>query len=150
MAAALPDPKLDRRGLFRVAGGAAALGGVAWAGKVLAAGGLRCGCAARPVPGGTDGWIACRPTPAIAPFHPDVLAPGPFTTYIFGFRNVTGMNDTQRLAQKNKAQHSAPLFWVDPVRRNTTTSGSRSRTSASRCGPISSMRTRCTGTASAT
>ena len=30
------------------------------------------------------------PTPAIPPFHPDVLAPAPFTTYIFGFRNLTG------------------------------------------------------------
>jgi FtsP/CotA-like multicopper oxidase with cupredoxin domain len=52
------------------------------------------------------------PTPAIAPFHPDVLAPAPFTTYIFGFRNLTGLTADQRHAQKNKAQHSAPLFWV--------------------------------------
>jgi len=45
--------------------------------------------------------------------HPDDLAPAPFTTYIFGFRNVTGLNSTQIANQKNKAQHSAPLFWAD-------------------------------------
>jgi FtsP/CotA-like multicopper oxidase with cupredoxin domain len=71
--------------------------------------------------GGTDGWIYLPPTPAIGVFHPDNLAPSPFTTYIFGFRNITGLTDTQRSNQKNKAQHSAPLFWVkeynpaDPV-----------------------------------
>jgi len=114
MAAALPDPKLDRRGLFRAAGGAAALGGMVWAGKWLspeAADGA--GLPPDLFLGGTDGWIALPSTPAIPPYHPDVLAPAPFTTYIFGFRNVTGMTDTQRLNQKNKAQHSAPLFWVD-------------------------------------
>jgi FtsP/CotA-like multicopper oxidase with cupredoxin domain len=62
---------------------------------------------------GTDGWMYLPPTPAIAPYHPDTLAPAPFTTYIFGFRNVTGLNATQVNAQKMKAQHMAPLFWVD-------------------------------------
>ena len=61
-----------------------------------------------------------------------LLRPGPFTTYIFGFRNVTG-HDRRRSGrdQKNKAQHSAPLFWVnqyDPASR--TTSPSSSPTSA--------------------
>ena len=62
--------------------------------------------------GGTDGWIYLPPSPAIGFFHPDNLAPSPQTTYIFGFRNITGLDDTQRAAQKNHAQHSAPLFWV--------------------------------------
>ncbi|RME49384.1 MAG: copper oxidase [Chloroflexi bacterium] len=62
---------------------------------------------------GTDGWIYLPPTPAIPPFHPDDLAPPPFTTYIFGFRDVTGLTDAQIQAQEMKAQHSAPLFWVD-------------------------------------
>ncbi|WP_457206985.1 multicopper oxidase domain-containing protein [Nocardioides sp. P5_C9_2] len=107
---------MGRRGLFRVVGGTAALAGIAWAGGWLTpedADGV-------PGPpdlylGGTDGWMSLPVSPAsnIAPFHPDVLAPAPFTTYIFGFRNVTGLTDTQRAAQKNKAQHSAPLFWVD-------------------------------------
>ncbi|MEZ4866168.1 MAG: multicopper oxidase domain-containing protein [Caldilineaceae bacterium] len=63
--------------------------------------------------GGTDGWIYLPPKPAIPPFHPDVLAPSPLTTYIFGFRNVTGLGDAQRANQKNKAQHNAPLFWIN-------------------------------------
>ena len=46
--------------------------------------------------------------------HPDDLAPGSeFQTYIFGFRNVTTLTDAQRAAQKNHAQHNAPMFWLD-------------------------------------
>lgn len=62
---------------------------------------------------GTDGWIALPVNAATTTiFHPDTLAPTPFTTYIFGFRNVTGLDETQIQNQKNKAQHSAPLFWT--------------------------------------
>ncbi|HYD39670.1 MAG TPA: multicopper oxidase domain-containing protein [Anaeromyxobacter sp.] len=61
---------------------------------------------------GTDGWMWLPETPAVGHFHPDVLAPPPFTTYIFGFRNVTGLTPAQRAAQKLKAQHSAPIWWV--------------------------------------
>ena len=64
----------------------------------------------------TDGWIYLPPTPAIPPYHPDPLgqdATGkPLNTYIFGFRDVTGLDPTQVAAQKMKAQHIAPLFWV--------------------------------------
>ena len=35
------------------------------------------------------------------------------STYIFGFRNVTGLTEAQAFAQKNKAQHSAPMFWTN-------------------------------------
>lgn len=70
---------------------------------------------------GTDGWISLPRTPAIGHFHPDDYAPqlvdgdpsSRATTYIFGFRNVTGLNEADRIAQKNRAQHSAPLLWVD-------------------------------------
>jgi FtsP/CotA-like multicopper oxidase with cupredoxin domain len=62
--------------------------------------------------GGTDGWISLPPSPAISYFHPDSLAPAPFTTYVFGFRNVTGLDSTQMAQQKLRAQHNAPLFWV--------------------------------------
>lgn len=67
---------------------------------------------------GTDGWISLPESPsltspALGVVHPDPLAPAGLTTYIFGFRNVTGLSDTQRADQKNKAQHSAPMFWVD-------------------------------------
>jgi FtsP/CotA-like multicopper oxidase with cupredoxin domain len=69
---------------------------------------------------GTDGWLWLPPTPAIGSYHPDAYgadhpAPDgtPFTTYIFGFRNVTQLNSSQMINQKNKAQHNAPFFWVD-------------------------------------
>ena len=62
--------------------------------------------------GGTDGWISLPHGPPIGYFHPDVLAPSPFTTYIFGFRNLTHVPAVRQLDQKNRAQHSAPLFWV--------------------------------------
>ncbi|HNK63803.1 MAG TPA: multicopper oxidase domain-containing protein [Anaerolineales bacterium] len=62
----------------------------------------------------TDGWIHLPPSPIYPPFHPDDLSPDPmFTTYIFGFRDVTGQTDAQILNQKMKAQHSAPLFWLN-------------------------------------
>jgi hypothetical protein len=34
--------------------------------------------------GGTDGWISLPRSPALGVFHPDNLAPAPFSTYIFG------------------------------------------------------------------
>jgi hypothetical protein len=69
---------------------------------------------------GTDGWMYLPPA-CIPPFFPDNLAPVPFNTYIFGFRNVTNFADTpggltaqEKIQnQKMKAQHNAPFFWVD-------------------------------------
>ena len=62
---------------------------------------------------GTDGWISMPPSPPIGFYFPDDLAPENFNTSIFGFRNITGLDATQISDQKMKAQHSAPLFWVD-------------------------------------
>lgn len=69
---------------------------------------------------GTDGWMSLPAFPEIfsaslggVKTHPDNLAPAGLSTYIFGFRNVTSLTDTQRANQKNHAQHTAPLFWVD-------------------------------------
>ncbi|HQR29096.1 MAG TPA: multicopper oxidase domain-containing protein, partial [Anaeromyxobacteraceae bacterium] len=61
---------------------------------------------------GTDGWISLPASPALGYFHPDSYAPPGFSTYVFGFRNVTGLTEAQRNLQKNHAQHPAPLFWV--------------------------------------
>ena len=114
-AAVAAMPEVDRRRFLQLAGSAFALGSAAWAGRVLLPESAR--AEDRPPDlflGGTDGWIYLPPTPAIPPFHPDNLAPAPFTTYIFGFRNVTGLHRPGSAAdQKNKAQHSAPLFWVN-------------------------------------
>ncbi|TKJ30225.1 MAG: copper oxidase [Chloroflexi bacterium B3_Chlor] len=61
---------------------------------------------------GTDGW-AYMPGPAIPPYHPDAWAPSPFTTYIFGLRDVTALTPQQVQAQKGKVQISAPIIGVD-------------------------------------
>jgi FtsP/CotA-like multicopper oxidase with cupredoxin domain len=121
------DKSLSRRGFFKRAGGA--VGAAAGMGllpspfkRFLVPVGLA--EAQSPPPdlffAGTDGWISLPATPSIfsaslggIQTHPDSYAPAPFTTYIFGFRNVTGLDDTQRANQKNKAQHTAPVFWLD-------------------------------------
>ncbi len=119
---------VSRRGFLKVAGGAAlAVAGASvlpqFLRKTLLPEGV-VNAQSYPPPdlfyAGTDGWISLPATPAIVSAslggvktHPDDLAPAPFTTYIFGFRNVTGLTDTQRANQKNNAQHTAPMFWVD-------------------------------------
>lgn len=107
---------MDRRQFLRYAGGALAAGAATtWAGRSLWPEAASAAVGDPPPDlflAGTDGWISLPATPAIPPFHPDVLAPAPFTTYIFGFRNVTGLTDQQRSNQKFKAQHTAPLFWT--------------------------------------
>jgi len=62
---------------------------------------------------GTDGWVCLAPTVSIPPYHPDSFAPAPFTTYIFGFRNVTGMTADQVQAQKGRGQITAPIIGTD-------------------------------------
>ena len=113
---------MTRRNFFKIAGGAAfAVAGASiipqYLRKTLLPVEVGVASAADPDPdlflAGTDGWIYLPPDPPISYFHPDNLAPSLLTTYIFGFRNVTGLNDTQRIGQKNKAQHNAPLFWVN-------------------------------------
>ena len=129
-----PRQKLGRRQLFKYAGGAAAMAGGAglvarWKGPVLNPLSVDRADAAVPVMpagsdiyiGGTDGWISLPATPTIPTFHPDILAPSPYTTYIFGFRNITELDGTQRANQKNHAQHNAPLFWVNATPLGSTT-----------------------------
>lgn len=117
-----PPQNLSRRNFLKLAGGtaaAAAFGGYVLPrtfGKALRPAAVSVASAADPEPdlffAGTDGWISLPSSPAIPPFHPDDLAPAPFNAYIFGFRNITGLDATQIAMQKNKAQHSAPLFWT--------------------------------------
>jgi FtsP/CotA-like multicopper oxidase with cupredoxin domain len=58
----------------------------------------------------SDGWI--KLPGANSPYHPDDMAPDLLTTYVFGFRDVTGFNEDQILAQKMKMQHIAPIWWL--------------------------------------
>ncbi len=60
---------------------------------------------------GTDAWISLPGSIPI--YHPDPLAPDGLTTYMFGFRNVLGMDQVTKEAQKGKAQYPSPLFWID-------------------------------------
>ncbi|MEP7088804.1 MAG: multicopper oxidase domain-containing protein [Nocardioidaceae bacterium] len=63
---------------------------------------------------GTDGWVSMpKGAPADPPFFPDSLAPSPFDTYVFGFRDVTGLSAAQVAAQRGKAQISAPMLSFD-------------------------------------
>lgn len=63
---------------------------------------------------GTDGWVAMPSNaPADPPFFPDALAPDPFNTYVFGFRNVTDLDAAGVAAQRGKAQISAPMMAFD-------------------------------------
>jgi FtsP/CotA-like multicopper oxidase with cupredoxin domain len=64
---------------------------------------------------GTDGWVSMPGSaPADAPFFPDSLAPAPFNTYVFGFRNVSGYTDAAAVAaERGKAEISAPMMFFD-------------------------------------
>ena len=140
------DGRFDRRKLFKFGGGAAvALAGAGavsrWKGGVLnPVSATRADANVIPVPpndidifiGGTDGWISLPASPTITTaagvlVHPDSYAPTPtddpqlppgLTTYIFGFRNITGLSNDSQANQKNRAQASAPLFFVDEVAKN--------------------------------
>ncbi len=62
----------------------------------------------------SDGWIYMPPDADVPPYHPDNMAPDGLTTYIFGFRDVTMVNNDDAIfAQKEKMQLSAPVFWID-------------------------------------
>jgi FtsP/CotA-like multicopper oxidase with cupredoxin domain len=63
---------------------------------------------------GTDGWVSMpQGAPDDPPFFPDSLAPAGRNTYVFGFRDVTGLTSAQIAAQRGKAQISAPMMAFD-------------------------------------
>jgi FtsP/CotA-like multicopper oxidase with cupredoxin domain len=115
-----PMQKLSRRRFLRLGAGLVGLGA---AGTILPKTLLKPDRIVEAAPGepqitepnlvfaATDGWIYLPP-PDVGFYHPDNMAPDPFTTYIFGFRNVTGLSHDQILAQKMKAQLTAPMFWL--------------------------------------
>lgn len=113
--------RLNRRDFLKMAGGGLLAAGTMGIARKLASGFLLpelVASAQAEAPdkifAATDGWIYLPPLPTPSPYHPDDLSPDPnlFTTYVFGFRDVTGMTDDQILNQKMKAQHSAPMFWM--------------------------------------
>jgi FtsP/CotA-like multicopper oxidase with cupredoxin domain len=127
---------LDRRSLLK--GGLGILGAGAVGGAILAP--LSAGAALGPLRGAsppvngapkrihlaaTDGWVSMPAGGGSrAPFWPDTLAPSPFDTYVFGFRDVTplfgpdgeiaGSAEQAALdALKGKAQIAAPILGFD-------------------------------------
>jgi FtsP/CotA-like multicopper oxidase with cupredoxin domain len=112
--------RFGRREFLKLGGGALVAAAGArllpnWVGKVLRPAEV---VNAQQVPpnlylAGTDGWLYVPPSPAIPPFHPDPLAPAPLTSYMFGFRNITGMNSVQKNGQRGRAEFPSPLFWID-------------------------------------
>ncbi|HET7475666.1 MAG TPA: multicopper oxidase domain-containing protein [Dermatophilaceae bacterium] len=63
---------------------------------------------------GTDGWVSMPANGlADAPFFPDALAPAPFDTYVFGFRDATGLDAAGVAALRGHAQISAPIMSFD-------------------------------------
>lgn len=71
---------------------------------------------------GTDGWISLPASPGIPTFHPDTYAPTNFTTYIFGFRNMTGI---------------PPMDPADPTKMNPLVIGQKIKLSiAHRCSGL--------------
>jgi FtsP/CotA-like multicopper oxidase with cupredoxin domain len=119
---------LSRRDLLKYGGLTAAAAAAAGLGPRLVGTILQPGraLALDPLPDlrlvGTDGWISMPPGPdiisaAYGKVHPDSYAPNDpnyrRTDYIFGFANATDLDDTLLFQLKNKAQHSAPLFWAE-------------------------------------
>ena len=119
------SPRLSRRRLLGVGGTAAAalaLGRLTdiWKGPLLPTAGAAASVPSTIPPvnvhrhlAATDGWISLPGS--IPTYSPDPLAPKPFTNYVFGFRDVTGMSDNLILAQKGHVQHSAPLLYFDEL-----------------------------------
>ena len=63
---------------------------------------------------GTDGWVSMPENGKVdLPFFPDPLAPAGFNTYVFGFRDATGLNASGVAALRGKAQISAPVMAFD-------------------------------------
>lgn len=64
----------------------------------------------------TDGWVYLPGQNP--PYHPDNMAPDGLTTYIFGFRDVTSIEDDRDkvFQQKMKGQLTSPMFWLDEWR----------------------------------
>ena len=116
-----PRQRLSRRQFLKVGGG---LLGAATAATVLPKALLRPtevvkaspAAQAEPPPdlhfAATDGWIYLPP-PDVPPYHPDNMAPEGLTTYIFGYRDMTGVQEDKLFTQKMKAQLAAPTFWID-------------------------------------
>ena len=102
---------ISRRRLFRFAGGAAVAAAAAGGGMQLlrpfSSGRVEADAHLAQITegrymflGGTDGWMGLPATPAIPIFHPDPMGADKgigLNCYIFGFRNITELDQPQRV-----------------------------------------------------
>ena len=112
------SPMLSRRTLLRAGvvsaaflGSAAVLGTRTHGSSAVAAGGLA--TTKKVHLAATDGWVSMPETYSIPGYFPDTLAPAPYNMYVFGFRDVTGLTTAQMMAQRGRAQISAPVLAFD-------------------------------------
>lgn len=115
MTSTSPRTAFSRRALI---GGTAGVAGATLIGSRFAAGQpaqrLRAGAPKELHLVGTDGWASMPAgSPPDLPFYPDPLAPSAFDTYVFGFRDVTGLTAPQVAAQRGRAQISSPMLAFD-------------------------------------
>ncbi len=68
----------------------------------------------------SDGWIYL-PEPAVSPYHPDNMAPDLLTTYIFGFRDVTGIVAHSGICSEEQSAVGCAYMVDKPGRRFYTT-----------------------------
>ena len=61
---------------------------------------------------GTDGWISMPPRPSDLGLPPGQLCPAQSDRLHLRVRERDGLPDGELYQLKNKAQHSAPLFWA--------------------------------------
>jgi FtsP/CotA-like multicopper oxidase with cupredoxin domain len=120
--------KISRREFLKLSGGAAALAAgtalLPWKGKVLSPVSQARGAAALTPAvtrhlAGTDGWISLPGTVSETGLStllsPDPFAPAGLSTYVFGFRDVTGVPDNVLFSQKGRVQNPAPLLIFDEL-----------------------------------
>ncbi|MDQ6789745.1 MAG: multicopper oxidase domain-containing protein [Candidatus Dormibacteraeota bacterium] len=115
----------SRRSFLKAAGitavgGLAGLGGVELAQRVGAAQHPATRLVASPLKmkemhiGFTDGFVsmpaAAEPVP---PFFPDPGAPKPFTSYVMGIRNLTGMTEAEMFGQKGHGAITGPFLFCE-------------------------------------
>jgi FtsP/CotA-like multicopper oxidase with cupredoxin domain len=114
-----------RRSFLKAAGvtaaGLAGLGGLEWSEQLAGTKSLKQRLvAAAPPPmkemhiGFTDGFVSMpEGSEPVAPFFPDPGAPKPFTTYVMGIRNLTGMSEATMFAQKGHGAITGPFLFCE-------------------------------------
>ncbi|MDQ6920855.1 MAG: multicopper oxidase domain-containing protein [Candidatus Dormibacteraeota bacterium] len=114
----------SRRSFLKVAGvtaaGLAGLGGLEWSEQVTGGRTLGQKLVASPLRtkemhvGFTDGIVSMpEGSEPVPPFFPDPGVPKPFTTYVMGIRDLTGMSEATMFAQKGHGAITGPFLFCE-------------------------------------